>query len=175
MSYRSKLPFKPKWSRKVIEKKLAADYNKMSYSRFMWWRSYCLKNPKLSAKEPFRDRILNGDFDQGPWLLEVELVYHTMNDKYLKYIGSDGHVDHGSYHGDTSIDRARKKRLLEDFEKDEREKLATVRKLFALEFRMSVEDYDKEVTETDANSLIDFYYEMEDKYGYRGILNRNYA
>ena len=40
---------------------------------------------------------------------------------------------------------------------------------------MSVDDYDKEVTETDANSLIDFYYEMEDKYGYRGILNRNYA
>ena len=54
MNYPSKLPFKPKWSRKVIEKKLAADYNKMSYSRFMWWRSYCLKNPKLSAKEPFR-------------------------------------------------------------------------------------------------------------------------
>lgn len=167
MSYPSKLPFQPKWSRKYIEKKLSADYNKMSYNKFMWWRSYCLKNNKLSSRHPFRDRILNGDFDQGSFLLEIELVYHTMNDKYLKATTQNGEVDVALWSRECSIDRGRKKRLEEDFAKDEAAKLAEIRKLFTWEFKMELSDYDNEVERSGANSLIDFYYEMEDKYGKR--------
>lgn len=167
MTYHSKLPFKPKWSRKYIEKKLSADYNKMSYSRFMWWRSYCLKNNKLSNRHPFRDRILNGDFDQGSFLLEIELVYHTMNDKYIKATTQKGEVDYSLWHSDCSIDRARKKRLEEDFTKDEAAKLSELKKLFSWEFRMETTDYDKEIDKTSSKSLIDFYYDMEEKYGKR--------
>lgn len=167
MSYHSDLPFKPRWSRKSLEKKLSANYNTLSYSRFMWWRSYCLKNNTLTKRHPFRDRILNGDFDQGSYLLEIELVYHTMNDKYLKCISPSGEVDYSLWHSDCSIDRARKKRLEEDFTKDEASKLAELRKMFSWEFRMETTDYDKEIDRTTSKSLIDFYYDMEEKYGKR--------
>ena len=75
------LPFKPKWSKQWIETKLKRNYYKKPYDRFMWWRSYTPKNKPLGHKAKFIDRLINGDFDSGPYLLEVELVYHTMNEK----------------------------------------------------------------------------------------------
>jgi len=158
-------PFEPKYSEATIGRRLRKTYNKMSYNRFFWWRSYCLKNQPLGSTSSFRDRIINGDFEQGPYLLEVELVHHTMNKKWRENHTVIGNFDHGKYHNETSIDRARKKKLLEDFTKDEASKLADVKRLFIYEFRMTKEDYVKEVDNTSAKDLIDFYYEIEDKYG----------
>ena len=78
------LPHSPSQTRKWLEKELSKRYFKKPYDRFMWWRSYTLKNKPLDKRAPFRDKILNGDFEQGPYLLEVELAKHTMNDKFLK-------------------------------------------------------------------------------------------
>jgi len=158
------LPFKPKWSKQWIETKLKRDYFKKPYDRFMWWRSYTPKSKPLGYKASFRDKILNGDYECGPYLLEVELVYHTMNEKYKELVGSDGQVDHGRYAAETSIDKARKKRLIEDHEKEELRKLTELRTNFVKEFKMSYDDYDKEVT-IGSDDLIAFYYKMEDKYG----------
>ena len=49
--------------------------------------------------------------------MEIELVYHNMNDKYLNCITTGGDIDLSKYHAESSIDRARVKRLLEDHEK----------------------------------------------------------
>ena len=157
------LPFSPKWSKKWIEKKLSQRYFKKPYDRFMWWRGYTLKNKPLTNKHPLRDRILNGDFDQGPYLLEVELCLHKMNEKYLENITKDGTPDHGKYHSETSIDRARKKRLLEDFEKDEAKKLEDLRTEFLREFKITKEEYEKEVYKC-KGELIDLYFQVQDKY-----------
>ena len=43
------------------------------------------------------------------------------------------------------------------------------RKNFVKEFKITTEEYDQEVLNTNG-SIIDFYYEMEDKYGKRGYL-----
>ena len=162
------LPFTPRWSRKWLEKKLSTRYFKKPYDRFMWWRSYTPKNKPLKANESLRDRILNGDFEIGPYLMEIELVYHTMNDKYLESITTNGEVDYTLYHQNTSIDRARKKRLLEDHEKEEFKKLTDLRTEFIKEFVMTYEDYDKEVINTNSET-IDFYFKMEEKYGKRPV------
>jgi len=130
----------------------------------MWWRSYTPKNKPLTNRHPLRDRIANGDFEQGPYLLEIELVYHTMNDKFKAAITPKGEVDHSLYHSNTSVDRARKKRLSEDHEKEEFRKLDDLRTEFLKEFKMSREEYDVEVINT-SKSTLDFYFEMEDKYG----------
>ena len=159
------LPYEPKMSKEDLEAVLSERYYKKPYDRFMWWRGYTLKNKPLTNKHPFRDRILNGDFDFGPYLLEVELAKHKMNEKFVDCVTSNGEPDYGKYTSETSIDRARIKRLNEDFEKDERTKLEEVKKGFLLTFKMTKEDYDNEVVETDADELIDFYYEMEEKYG----------
>lgn len=163
MSYR--LPFEPKWSRKKIEAELSKRYYKKPYDRFMWWRSYTLKNKPLDKRAPFKDKIINGDFDYGPYLLEVELAKHTMNDKFKKCTTTNGEPDFGVWRSETSIDKARIKRLNEDYEKDEKGKLEELKKGFLLTFKMTKEDYEREVVETNAEELIDFYYEMEEKYG----------
>lgn len=158
------LPFKPKWTRPYIESTLAKRYFKKPYDRFMWWRGYTPKNKPLAKKEPLIDRLLNGDFDMGPYLMEAELVLHTMNDKFTSAKTSYGEVDHGKWHAETSIDRARKKRLIEDHEKEELRKLSDLRTEFVSTFKMTSSEYDVEVEKTKGD-LVEFYYEMQDKYG----------
>lgn len=158
------LPYTPRWTRAKIERDLAKKYFKKPYDRFMWWRGYTPKNKPLSKNTPLIDRLINGDFDMGPYLQEVELVLHTMNDKYLEAVTSTGEVDHGKFHSETSIDRARKKRLIEDHEKEELRKLTDLRTEFVSIFKMSKDEYDKEVNNT-PGTLVDFYYDMQDKYG----------
>jgi len=160
------LPFEPKWSKQWIETKLKRKFFKKPYDRFMWWRSYTPKNKPLGIKASLIDRIINGDFEAGPFLLEVELVHHTINEKFKALIGNDGEVDYGKYSVETSIDRARKKRLLEDHDKDEFRKLDDLRRLFKKEFKMTEEEYQNELTKG-SDTLVDFYYKLEKKYGKR--------
>ena len=162
------LPFEPKWSKQWIETKLKRRFFKKPYDRFMWWRSYTPKNKPLGIKASLIDRIINGDFEAGPFLLEVELVHHTINEKFKALIGNDGEVDYGKYSVETSIDRARKKRLLEDHDKDEFRKLDDLRRLFKKEFKMTEEEYQKELTKG-SDTLVDFYYKLDNKYGKRNI------
>lgn len=161
----NKLPHSPKESRKCIERDLKKRYFKKPYDRFMWWRSYTLKNKPLDKKSSFRDKILNGDFDHGPYLWEIELTKHTINDKYLNCLTSNGELDHGVFNSETSIDRARIKRLNEDYEKDEKNKLEEIKKGFLLNLKMTKEQYDKEVINTGAKDLLTFYDRMAKKYG----------
>ena len=158
------LPFQPKWSKQWIETKLKKDYYKKPYDRFMWWRSYTPKNKPLNNRHSLRDRIANGDFEQGPYLMEVELVLHTMNDKHIEATTTRGEIDHNLWHSNTSVDRARKKRLIEDHEKEEFRKLTDLRNAFLMEFKMTKDQYDNEVENTSGTTL-EFYFEMEDKYG----------
>ena len=160
------LPHTPKWTKSWIEQKLSKEYFKKPYDRFMWWRGYTPKNKPLTARHPFKDRVLNGDFEPGPYLMEVELVHHVINEKYIQNTSSAGDVDHGKYHQETSIDRARKKRLVEDHEKEEARKLMELRNQFVKEFLITKEEYDAEVIDT-SGSVTDFYFEIEDKYGKR--------
>lgn len=157
------LPYKPKWSREWIEKRLSKNYFKKPYDRFMWWRSYTPKNKPLTNRHPLRDRITNGDFEPGPYLMEVELVYHTMNDKYKESFTTGGELDYTVYIEKTSVDRARRKRLLEDHEKDEAKKLADLKAEFLKEFKMTGEQYDEEIVES-SGTILDFYFEIEEKY-----------
>ena len=160
------LPWKPKYSRQWIETLLSRTHFKKPYDRFMWWRSYTPKNKPLPHKASFRDKLVNGDYECGPYLLEVELCKHTMNDKFDACITVGGEPDFSKYHQETSIDRARIKRLREDFEKDETRKLEDLRSLFAKEFNMTKDDYEKEVTKG-SDTLVQFYDKMEKKYGKR--------
>jgi len=158
------LPYTTKFSRAKIERDLSKIYFKKPYDRFMWWRAYTPKNKPLGSKAPLIDRLINGDYEMGPFLMEVELVYHTMNDKFKAAVTSLGEVDHGKFHSETSIDRARKKRLIEDHEKDEARKLSDLKKEFTSVFKMDNDQYEIEVNKT-RGTLVEFYYEMESKYG----------
>lgn len=127
----------------------------------MWWRSYTLRNNPLSNKHPLRDRILNGDFDMGSYTYEVELVEHSLNEKHQKL----GH-DEVQLREAVQMDKARRKRLQEDRDKDEAKKLEDLKRAFLDEFHMTDKQYEREVIKPNKD-LISFYFKMEDKYGKR--------
>ncbi len=159
------LPYSPTQPKDFLEKYLSKRYFKKPYDRFMWWRSYTPKNKPLDKRKPFIDRICNGDFEVGPYLMEIELVKHTMNDKFTNCITAGGDLDESKYHQESSIDRARMKRLLEDHEKEEFRKLDDIKREFLIKFKITSEQYDKEVVNTSAKDLPDFYFRMDKKYG----------
>ena len=88
-----------------------------------------------------------------------------MNDKFTNCITAGGDLDESKYHQESSIDRARMKRLLEDHEKEEYRKLDDIKREFLIKFKITSEQYDKEVVNTTAKDLSDFYFRMDKKYG----------
>jgi len=160
------LPFSPIHSQEWLEKYLSTNYYKKKYDRFMWWRSYTLRNNPLSDRHPLRDRIANGDFDLGSYIYEIELVEHRINQKH-KEIGHDD----VQYLEAIALDKARRKRLQEDRDKDEANKLESLKRCFVFEFKMTREQYDKEVIKNHKD-LLTFYFKMEDKYGKRARVTR---
>ena len=157
------LPYNPLHSQAWLERFLKKNYYTKKYDRFMWWRSFTPRNSPLSNRHPLRDRIANGDFDLGSFIFEIELVEHRINEKFQKL----GH-DYVQYHEVISLDRARIKRLKEDRDKDETKKLDELKKAFLFEFRMTKEQYEKEVVKCHKD-LLTFYFKMEEKYGKRAV------
>lgn len=154
------LPYSPSFTREFLEKSLKKRFFKKPYDRFMWWRSFTPKNKPLTNRHPFLDRIKNGDFDAPPYLYEVQLAEHRMNEKYIECKG-----DYTVWNHSTSVDKARIKRLHADYEKEETRKLEEIKRGFLVTFKMTADQYDKEVINTGAKDLEAFYYRMEKKYG----------
>ena len=72
-------------------------------------------------------------------------------------------MDYGKYLEKTSVIRARRKRLIEDFEKDEAERLRSLTVEFTKYFKCDREQVEKEMLEC-SGTLIDLYYIIEEKY-----------
>jgi hypothetical protein len=152
-------PYSPLHSKEWLERYLKKNFYTKKYDRFMWWRSFTLRNNPLSNRHPLRDRIINGDFDLGPFVFEIELVEHRINEKYERFKN-----DHVQYIEAVSLDRARIKRLKEDRDKDEIKKLDELQKAFLIEFKMTKKQYETEIVKTHKD-LLSFYDKMEKKYG----------
>jgi len=105
-----------------------------------------------------RDRILNGDFGLASYKFEAEIVEHRMNERFVEL-----HDDMGRYVEETSLDRARRKRLLEDYEVDEKRKLDDLAKSFSDLIGLSKSKIFDELVEYN-DTLIEFYYFITEKY-----------
>ena len=149
--------FNPTLSRNQLQKKFSK-LQKLNYNQFRWWRMYDVKKKPLDKRHPLRDRILNGDYDFSHYWYQAAWVEHDINDLQIECKGDDGlFVEKGA------VLRARRKRLLEDFEKDEQDKLNELYNEFPKYFRVSKDQVKEEMAKF-SGSLIDFYYHMDDKY-----------
>lgn len=151
-------PYSPAHSLEWLEKYFSKNYYKKPYNKFQWWRSYVDKNSPLPNRSPLRDKILNGDFDFGSYKFEAEVVEHKINNKYREL-----YHDQGRYIEETSLDRARRKRLMEDFEADEKRKLDDLAKGFSDLIGLSKENILDELANY-SDTLIEFYYYITEKY-----------
>lgn len=152
------LPYKPIHSQEWLEKYFSKNFYKKPYDRFMWWRSYTAKNHPLHKRSTLQDKILNGDFDLSSFAYEVEVVEHRLNKRYVELFN-----DPGRYVDEAAVDRARRKRLLEDFEKDENKKLDQLYTEFSQLIGISKIDVEEELANFDGE-LIDFFFYITEKF-----------
>lgn len=131
---------------------------KLNYNKFRWWRMYDNPNLPLPNKSPLIDKILNGDFDYPHYKLQAELVEHELNELAQKCGGNNELFIEKS-----SLLRAKRKRLLDDFEKEENEKLRTLNKEFTKNFSATEEQVAEEMLRFIGN-LGEFYYYMSVRY-----------
>ena len=149
--------FKVPHSRKFIEKRLT-EFQKLNYNQFRWWRWYEAKNKPLPNKSDFRDKIMNGDYDQGPYSLQAQLCEHMLNDLY-----DECKPDLQKYLEKSKLLSARRKRLWEDHEKDENGKLNDLIVAFTKNFRITKDEIYQEI-DICIGTILDLYYQIEEKY-----------
>ena len=149
--------FNPPISRKQVESQLS-QYQKINYNQFRWWRMYQPKNKLLDKRKPLRDRIFNGDFDFSCYKAQIYWCEHELDD-----ILRECDMDYQKYLEKASVMLARRKRLIEDFEKDEKERLDSLIIEFTKYFKCNKEQVYKEMLNC-SGSLIDLYYIIEEKY-----------
>ena len=144
-------PFKPLHTEEWLEKYFKKNFYKMPYNRFMWWKSYTPKNKPLPTTASFEAKVKNGDFDLSPYKFEAELVEHRLRKKWFEF------RDTAEFLEAAAVDIARRKRLLEDHEKDEAKKLDAffrgMCKVFKVE-RNVIEDY---LNSFDGDTVQEFY------------------
>jgi hypothetical protein len=142
---------------KVIEKNLSK-LQKLKYNQFLWWRRWSAKNKPLHKDSSLWDKINNGDYNFSPYFWQIQYCEWEIEQKRLKYLG-----DHERFCEESVMDFQRRRRLREDHEKYENENLAQLKKDFVKTFRMTEEDFDKDVIEFDGE-VKDFYIYCEQKF-----------
>jgi hypothetical protein len=110
--------------------------------------------PPLPNKSPLIDKILNGDFDYPHYKLQAELVEHELNELVKKCGGNNEKFGEKS-----SLLRTKRKRLLDDFEKEENAKLRQLVIEFTKNFEATKEQIEEEMLRFVGN-LGEFYYYM---------------
>ena len=122
-------------SREFLEKELSK-LKKKNYNQFQWWRRYQYRD-LLHEKRTLEERIVNGDFEHSDY------YYQAMHENYLL----EDKIKNIKYYedklNDISLFRTRYKRLMDDYEKDEKALIRTLRRDIRTVTRISYEELDE--------------------------------
>jgi hypothetical protein len=127
----------------------------------MWWRGYVTKQKPLYPQASFKAKVENGDFDYPHYRYEAELVEHKLRHAYLN------RTDIVQFNESQSLNMARRKRLLEDHDKEENKRLEALYKECWRNYRLSKEKVEEEIMNLDGDTVKDLYSVLEEKYGYK--------
>ena len=130
----------------------------LSYNKFFWWRRFTSYNQPLPKKSSFLEKIKNGDFDPSHYYWQAKYSELEINEKAIE-CNNDHQVLMEKY----SLYFTRRKKLWEDFEKDESTKLQDIKKNFQKEFEINSEEYEDEIGDFDG-TLEEFYYYIRKTY-----------
>jgi hypothetical protein len=141
----------------LIETRLERDFlenrlsklKKRTYNQFTWWRRY-QNRESLHDRRTLHDKIANGDYDHSDY------YYQAFHENYLleDAIGSIKHFEDKL--DKISLSRARYKKLMDDYEKDEIEIMKNFKKDCWREFKLSGDDVENMMLEFDG-TLMEFY------------------
>ena len=126
-------------------------YQPLNYNRFMWWRSHTDGIKPLGKRATLKDRIVNGDFNESSYYMQAQLALHNAKDK----VDLNRH-DHSDQLDILSVDLARYKRLMEDYEKEENTRLEELYDAFTSHFQITREELENELCEW-PGELLSYY------------------
>lgn len=131
---------------------------KLKYNQFRWWRMYDSPTKPLHKYSPLIDRIRNGDFDASHYYYQALWCEHEINEIYERH-GDDSGLA-GSL---ASLPRQRRKRLYEDWERDERERLSTLKSSLLANFKISRQQLE-DVMESFDGDVLELYFYLDENY-----------
>jgi hypothetical protein len=138
----------------TLQEKIAS-YEKLNYNRWFWWRRFKGRET-LHKYQPLKDKIVNGDYEPSDyhwWMLwENELEQESLSKM----------TDVGKQHEARCLFGERRRRLMNDFEKDEAKILEAMYKDFWLAFRMKRDEVEDEMFNFDG-TLLEFYHYIYSK------------
>jgi hypothetical protein len=134
----------------------------INYNKFRWWRRFEPISKPLPPASPLLSKIRNGDLEFSNYWWQAKFTEIEIDEKRNE---SDDIVHWVEL---TQLDRARKKRLWDDFERDEGEKLTQLKKGFVREFHITEEDYEEEINKF-GGTIEELYIYIKDRYGKRII------
>ena len=147
---RNNMVYKPTFTREELEEKFS-HLQKLNYNQFRWWRMYDVKKKPLAAHCSLRDRIANGDYDFSHYWYQAAWVEHDIND-----LAIECKDDAGLFSEKVQVLSARRKRLYEDYEKDEKWKLDDLVKEFSRNFHITKDEAGLEMEEF-GGTLLELY------------------
>lgn len=145
-------------SLELIQKQLSL-LKPIKYNQFRWWRRWESISRPLPKSSSLLQKIRNGDLDFSHYFWQVQYCEYEINKK------TESCKDPYKWEELTSTDRLRRRKLIEDFEKDENEKLQNIETFFIKEFGLSKENYYLELDSFDG-TLEQFYFHCLKKYKY---------
>ena len=143
----------------VLEK--ISQLQPINYNQFRWWRRFDTPNKPLHKYSDLLQKIQNGDYDFSHFYWQAKYVEMEINELHHKT-----YPDAVLFNEKNAMNGARRKRLWDDFEKDEKEKMLQIEKDFQLTFKISRAQIKKEVEEF-GGTLEDLYHYCENQYGKR--------
>ena len=130
-------------------------FRKNTYNRFYWWRRFQPRET-LHKYRRLNERIPNGDFEVSDYHWQVLWE----NELEKEAIGNERSVD--KQHEIRCMFGERRRRLNNDYEKDEQKILDEMYKAFTTELRMTREQVDEEMLNFEG-TLSEFYYYIYNK------------
>ena len=143
----------------VLEK--ISQLQPINYNQFRWWRRFDNPNKPLHKYSDLLRKIQNGDYDFSHFYWQAKYAEMEIDELYNKC-----YPDYVLFNEKNAMNGARRKRLWDDFEKDEKEKILQIEKDFQLTFKMSRDQIRKEMEEF-GGTLEDLYHYCENQYGKR--------
>ena len=140
-----------------INSKLTTEHIKqlkpINYSRFRWWRNYQQDMPK--GDNTLLSKIQRGEYDFSSYYWMAKSVEEEINQLY-----SDCYPDHVKFNERAALLKAKRKKLWEDFEKEESKRLHNIVKDFAKHFYKTKTQI-SEFLETHEGTLEELYNKLK--------------
>jgi hypothetical protein len=150
-------------SKKIVNKEIGK-LQPLKYNQFYWWRKFKEKSP-LSTKDAMHARIDNGDFNFSSYYWQAQYALLEMEEK-------TGHIkDPSIRHESQTLFRERYRRLMNDFEKDEPQRLDDYKKAITSLFEIEKEELENKM-ETFDGTLKELYILIKTNYNFRTIQKR---